>query len=621
MGEKFIYNVRQIIQAHIGDERFGVSELASEIGLSRSQVLRKVKAEAGKSVNQLIREIRLEESVKLIETSDLTASEIAYQVGFSSPSYFNKCFLEQYNVTPGEYKKEKEENNLNESISAKITPKPRLKRKPVLSVIIIFAAAIVGYFLVVNPPEKISTQQASIAVLPLLDLSEEKDKDYLADGITEAITLELSKNKSIRVISRGSSMMYKGEKKLYAEIAEELGVDLLLEGSVLHEAESLRVVVQLIEPFPKEKHIWANSYDQNSSNILQLVGDVSNEIAREISSVVEPGQNNNPNYQVDPKAYDLYLRGRYLWNTQNILYSSLKKALEYLDDATQVDPNFAPAYVTKAETYLAINKLIGDNEEKSVNRKQARAAIEKSFELDNSMAEAYIAMGNLSGKMDWDWEKMKEQVEKGLKIDPNSAEGHVALSNYFVVKGDYTKAIQEALIAEKLDPLNPSVSCLLAERYYINGDYQKSIDKYNQVLELNPNYGFAYNGIGFVYFAIGNEQKGVEVWRKLQDIMGNDAMGSCYDNTDNYKDCFRFFLERATQNAPRFCSNPTIISSIFMLLEEETGAMDYLNIAYRYKNEDLPVALTYPDFSSLYNLPDFKALVEKVGVSIPHLNS
>lgn len=621
MTNVFIHKIKNTILANLHNENFGIGELAKEIGLSRSQVLRKVKAATGKSINQFIREIRLEESAKLIKTSDLNASEIAYQVGFSSPSYFNKCFLDHFGFTPGEYKKKLEEGDVEESNAEQQNSKQEIKTKLVLLVILFIVIAITGYFTVVNSNNNSNLQQSSIAVLPLLDLSKKQDKEYLADGITEAITHELSKNESLRVISRGSAMLYKGENKIYSEIARELGVDLLLEGSVLHEADSLRVVVQLIQPFPKEKHIWANSYIRNSSNILQLVGEVSNEIAGEISSFVKPVDNEGQNYKVDPEAFDLYLRGRHLLNTQKIRYNSLQKALEYLYNAEQIEPSFAPIYVTQAKTYLAINKLIGDNEEKFKNRQKARAAITKSLDLDNSLAEAYITAGNLSGKFDWDWEKTREQIQKGLNIDPNNVEGHIALSNYFVVKGNYAQAIEEALIAEKLDPLNPESSCVLAERYYINGDFQKSIDKYNQVLELNPNYGWAYNGIGFVYFQIGEDKKGVQMWRKLQDIMGNDTLGNCYDKTENYKDCFRFYLEKATQNAPRFCSNPTIISSIHMLLEEKNEAMDYLRIALQYKNEDLPVALTYPEFYPLHSLPEFRELAKKIGVSIPHLSS
>ena len=617
MTESFIDKVKKNILHHISNEKFGVTELASEMGLSRSQVLRKVKASAGKSVNQLIRETRLEEAIKLLRDENLTASEIAYKVGFSSPSYFNKCFLDQFGVPPGEYKKKFEKEDLTELTSINKSIKRSFISKPIFFGFIVIILIITGYFLILNPKTESLNQHSSIAVLPLLNLSENQDKDYLADGITEAITLELSKIESLRVISRGSAMKYKGDKKMYPEIAKELGVDLLLEGSVLRDADSLRVVVQLIEPFPKEKHIWANSYDQRSTNVLQLVGEVSNEIASEISSVVEPKSNEMNTNEIRPEAYDLYLRGRHLWNTQKTRYNSLLKALVYLDEAVRIDPKFAQAYVTQAETYLAINTLISDNEEKFGNREKARQSVKKALELDPSLAEAYITSGNLSGKFDWDWEKMKDLVEKGLNIDPNNPDGHIALSNYYVVKGYYKKAIDEALIAENLDPLNPVTGCAVAERYYIAGNYKQSIEKYNEVLEMDPDYGFALHGIGYVYYYSGDRAKSLNSWLQLQRVMGNDSLAWYYTN-GSLEDGLHFYLKQVKKETPRFCSNPVIISSVQMMVDEKNRAIDYLKIACQYKNEDLPVMITYPDFYSLRNDPAFKEIANKVRVIFPN---
>ncbi|MCE4563068.1 helix-turn-helix domain-containing protein [Maribellus sp. CM-23] len=616
MSEVFSNKVEQIVLTHIQNEKFGVNDLASELGLSRSQVLRKVKATSGKSINQFIREIRLQKGAELLRDKDLTASEIAYQVGFSSPSYFNKCFLDYFGTTPGEYKKQPDLGN-SLVVGREGRGKNRRQRKTALAGGLFVMIILATYFMGVNNNSSQSKYSgASIAVLPLLDLSENNDKEYLADGITEAITLELSQNESIRVISRGSAMKYKGETKLYSEVAKELGVTLLLEGSLLSSKDTLRVVVQLIEPFPEEKHIWANSYDQGAANILELVHNVSSEIAEEIFSVVKPDQKVRKK-KVDAEAYDLYLRGRHLWNSQRTRYYSLQKALEYLDKSIEKDPGFAPAYVTLAETYLAINTLILDNEEKFRNRENARKAIQKAYALDQSLAEVYTTQANLAGKMDWDWELMKDLAAKALKLDPSNVGAHLTLSNYYVVKGAYKWAIDEAATAEALDPVNPAVGCVVAERYYIAGDFEKAIEKYNDVIELNPNYGFAYNGIGFVYFKAGFPDKAVEAWQKLQSILGNDELGKCYDDYA-FQDCFKFYLSKAKQNEPRFCSNPVIISTVEMLIDDEKGALEYLDIAYRYKNEDLPVMLTYPDFYALHASSAFQEIAKGVGVLFPN---
>ena len=609
MGDAFIDRVKKTVLSNIQNEKFGVLDLAKELGFSRSQLLRKIKKTTGSSVNQFIREIRLKEAAKLLLNADFTASEVAYRVGFSSPSYFTKCFLEFYGVTPGEFKKS--EVSVEDFVTySKAGDFRKAHIAIALSVVLILVGFLSVFVLASN-----SETKSSIAVLPLLDLSENQDKEYLVDGLTEAITLELSKNESLRVISRGSAMKYKGENKLYSNIAKDLNVDLLLEGSVLYSSDSLRIVVQLIEPMPKEKHIWQNSYDHNYSDILGLVNDISNEIAKEISLAIEP-QKNELNYKPNFEAYDLYLKGRHILNTQKTREFSLQKALDYLMESIEKDPNFAPAQVSLAETYLAFNSLIGDNEVKLLNRKKAKNAVNKALEIDDTYAEAYITKGNLSGKLDWNWEEMRDLARKGLLLDPNNAKARILLSDYYLVKGNYIKAIEEALLAEKLDPINPYIGCFVAERYYINHEFENSINKYKQVIELNPNYGLAYNSLGHAYLKMGQVDEARDSWIKLQHIMGNNALADCF-NSRSFRECLYFFLEKAKSDTPRFCRNPSLISSVHMLVDENLEALKYLEIAYQNKSEDLPIILTYPDFHPLHNQEEFQKIAEKVGV---HLN-
>lgn len=611
MTTAFINKVKQIIFDNLDNEHFGVIELASKIGISRSQLLRKVKTVTGKSVNRLIREIRLEEGAKLLLKNNFTASEISYKVGFSSPSYFNKCFLDYYGLTPGEYKNNKDNVETNNQLNSNYNSSRKSQKiKIYISVVVITVLTFIIAFIFFNNQN--DEVKPSIAVLPLLDYSKDKNKEYLVDGLTEAITLELSKHEHIRVISRGSPMKYKNKTNLYSRIAKELNVDLLLEGSILYSNDSVRVVVQLIKPFPKEKHLWQNSYDRNTSDILGLVLNVSNEIAEEISKVVEP-KKNRIKRKANPETYDLYLRGRHLLNTQKINESSLIKAVKYLNLAIEKDSTFAPAYITLAESFLALNTLIGDNEQKLKNRKKAKLVVDKALHFDDSYAEAYITKGNLVGKIDWNWEEMKILVEKGLKLDPNNAYAKTLLSNYYLIKGDYSKAIDEAILAQDQDPLNPIIGCLLAERYYINHEYEKSINTYKEVLEFNPNYGFAYHGIGYAYLKMNDVNQAIKSWQKLQYIMGNSLLGDCYQN-NSFNECLSLFLEKATTNTPRFCRNPAIISSVLMMVGNKREAIEYLNIAYQYKSEDLPIMLTYPDFHPLHNQEEFQKIANNIGI-------
>lgn len=291
-------------------------------------------------------------------------------------------------------------------------------------------------------------------------------------------------------------------------------------------------------------------------------------------------------------------------------------AKDYLEKSIKIDPNFAPVYVALTETYISLNKLIGDNLERLINRENARKSIDRAFELDESLAEAYITKGNLVGKFDWNWGKMKEMAEIALKLEPNNTEAHQLLSNYYTITGDYDKAISEATVAHSLDPLNPSMGSLVAERYYIAKEFDKSIKKYNEVLELEPDYGFALNGIGYVYHKKENLDKMITSWRKLQTIMKNDSLGWYYDNK-SLNESLNFYLDKATINTPGFCSNPSVIASIQMMVNNKSNALDFIKVAYQNRNEDLPIMLTYPDFIPLHSNPEFQEIAKNMGLVLP----
>lgn len=612
MGNVFINKVKKTILDNLQDEKFNVGKLADEIGLGRSQILRKVKASTGKSVNQLIKEIRLSESVKLLQKEEFTASEIAYKVGFSSPQYFNKCFHDFYGFPPGEYQNQ----NFQNTIPTQTSRSRFLERylKYISSIIAFIVLMFLGYqflFNSMNENKEANIRKSSIVILPFLNLSENENQEYFSDGITDAITLELSKIDSLRVISRTSSMRFKEENMLSTDIAKELDVDYLLEGSVLHSRDSISVVVQLIKPFPEEKHIWQNSYNGKFENIIQLINIISNEIASEINAIVLPIEEIISVNNVDATAYNLYLKGRYIWNQHSD--KSIANSIKFLKESIEIDSTFAPAYVTLAEAYITLNKFISNNKEKPINREKSRSAINMALALDSALGEAYISKGNILGKFDWNWAGMREMLEKGLKIDPNNAYGHLLLSDYYLLNSNFERAIEEALVAEKLDPLNPMTGRMVGRYFSMINNYEKSIKQYKKVLDIFPNNGSALSELGFVYFINGQKEEAKNCWIKLQEIRGNFEMVKGYKE-DTMENVFRYWLVGALKGASEFCTYPVLIAQVYMLLNENQKALDYLEIAYNNHFESLPVMLFLPDFNNLHNEPRFKKLVNKTGV-------
>ncbi|WP_321346702.1 helix-turn-helix domain-containing protein [uncultured Draconibacterium sp.] len=620
MPELFINKAKQSILDNLENDKFGVSELAAEMGLSRSQFLRKIKSVTGKSANKFIRDIRLEESIALIEKDDHTASEIAYKVGFSSPSYFNKCFHDKYGCTPGDYKKQAAEDG-DSPIETEAPPKPNNRRK-VAGMFLLFIIVTVGFGYwgsKMAKPAQSEPEEIAIAVLPFLDLSEMNNRSHLALGLTDNLITELSKMKGFRVTSRGSAMIFRDSVRIYSEIAEYLGADLLLEGSVLTEDDSMLVNVQLINPFPEEEHIWANQYYQRSTKILQVVSDLSYNIATEILNATQPAQPQELP-EVNGEAHELYQKGRMLWLTQDIRKDKMKDAVEYLSSSIEIDPDFAPAYLTLAECYMALDRLVYDHAEEQVYRTNARAAVDKALELDPFLADAYTTKANLVGKLDWDWEQMKQLAEKALELQPSNSDAHLVLSNYFTVKGEYKNAKSEALTARLLDPLNPRTLSFLAERYYIVGEYEKAITIYNEVLELYPTFGFAMHSLGYVYLQQGLPEKSIEIWTELQDLMRNKPVAEFYRTGASFEDCVKFYMEGALTGQDKYCCNQAVVSGLFMMVDDPQGTIDYLKVAYEVRNEDLPFVLSYPLYYPLHNHPEFQELVNEIGVVLPQSN-
>ncbi|MEJ2112706.1 MAG: helix-turn-helix domain-containing protein [Flavobacteriaceae bacterium] len=615
--KRFLNKIKTIINSNINKEDFGVRELASELGFSRSQTLRKVKALTGNSANHFIRERRLKKAIKLLEEDTYTASEIAYKVGFSSPSYFNKCFHDSFGITPGDYKNHKNHELGKFPKKSKII----LNRKVLIAFILICAAFILIAYTAFqsdskNTPADSMPNESSIAVLPLLDLSKNKNMEYMAVGLTDAITLELSKIKGLRVISRGSTMIFQDSIIPYSRIAEQLNVNLLLEGSVIFNSDSLRITVQLIEPLPKEKHIWANKYEQNSSNIIELANDISTQIASEIGLVFNNISNKSNSSKVNPKAYEYYLKGKFLWQNQNP--ESMQKAISYLNKSIQIDSTFAPSYSCLADCYVIMNKFIQNNEDKLKNRLESRLAannaMNKAIALDGSLAEAYITKGIILGKLDWNWKEMKEMAEKGLELNPSNPYGHILLSKYWAIIGNQDRMLKEAITAEHLDPLNPIITSWVCNSYLLMGKYNEAIEKYHQELELFPNYGLAWNDLGIAYYLLEEKEKAKESWKELHEIMGNYSMAKYYEN-ENFDNSVNHWLLEATAGSKLYCSNPSIIAMAHLFVNQKEEALDYLELAYKYKNEDLPLIMLNPVFKNLYDEPRFINIAHKVGIT------
>ena len=315
MSKGFIDEVRRIVKSNLTNKNFGVRELASTLNLSSSQTLRRVKAATGKSVNQYIREIRLEKAAKLIKETDDTASEIAFKVGFNSASYFNNTFRKYFGITPGEYKiSSKTLDELATQKTERLSSKNSTTKKWVYLIaglLLLF----IGYFLVSRYSEKKHRLPNSIAVLPFKDFSPE-DNQWFSDGISDNILHSLAQMNDISVISFTSSSTYRDSDKKIPEIAKELGVSYVLEGSVTHIDDRIKIITQLIDS--NDNHVWSKEYNESFDDLIGIQNNVAHEVMKQLQITLSPQEENTllklPTENME--AYSLFLKGRLVDNSR-----------------------------------------------------------------------------------------------------------------------------------------------------------------------------------------------------------------------------------------------------------------------------------------------------------------
>ncbi|HWT84062.1 MAG TPA: hypothetical protein VN648_35365, partial [Candidatus Methylomirabilis sp.] len=295
----------------------------------------------------------------------------------------------------------------------------------------------------------------SIAVLPLQNLSGITDEDYFAAGMTEQLITELAQIRELRVISRQSVMQYKGSNKPAPEIARELQVDALVEGSTLREGDRVRITAQLIRAHP-ERHLWSHAYDGDLRNVLALQSEVAQAIVREIRVKTTPQDKIRlaASRPINPEAYEAYLKARYFWSRWG---SDTGKAVDYFEKAIEKDPTYAPAYSGLA---MCFSSQLFWRRPQEVYPK-ARTAVSKALELDDSLAEAHAALAYTKLLYDWDWPGAEREFRRALELDPNSPDTDFAYSNFLTMMGRFDEAIAVARHGLSVDPLSLTMNAQL----------------------------------------------------------------------------------------------------------------------------------------------------------------
>ncbi|UXP32320.1 helix-turn-helix domain-containing protein [Reichenbachiella agarivorans] len=436
----FLQKVVAVIEGNLADENFGVSELSEQINMSRSNLLRKVKQETGESVSILIRNVRLHNAKHLLKDDALTISEIAYQVGFSSTSYFTKCFRELYGYTPGEEGNRAKQEETQEVVENSRSPQ---HKKSKITALVIAVAALVAaiLWLLPNDEQEIAAKPIkSIAVLPFKNDSADTTNIYFMNGLMEAILDNFQKIEAIKVTSRTTVEKYRNVDITIPELSKELNVSYFIEGSGQKIGDEILLTIQLIEA-PSDKHLWSKRYKRQLKDVFDLQSEVAKSIASEINAIITPEEQKRiekiPTHNL--VAYDYYLKGLALLNDKT--GTGLAEGVEQFKKAIQEDGQFANAYAYVAISYYYLDIFMAEPK----YTEELKNYADKAMMIDAEAGESLIAR-SLYYMQIRDFTKAVESFEEVLEYYPNTAWIHNFLSNiYGVILPDTEKYLTHAL--------------------------------------------------------------------------------------------------------------------------------------------------------------------------------
>jgi len=488
-------------------------------------------------------------------------------------------------------------------------------RKLQLAVLAVGAAAlglVLGYFFVGRRARKAPEKFQSIAVLPLLNLSQNSEQDYLVDGMTDQLITDLARASPLRVISRTSTMQYKGTHKSLPEIAEDLNVDAIVEGSILPSQQSVRITAQLLDA-RTDRHLWAQSYERSSQDLLAMQGEVARDIAHEIVATLNPASYGTHEHKVNAEAYDEYLHGRFLWNRRTL--GDLEKSIDYYRQAIQLAPDFAPAYVALGNAYAVIS--IRGGPPPSVSYPRAREAAEKALQLDDSLAEAHALLGEVRVNYDHDWEGGEKEFRQAVQLNPNYATAHHWYAAYLASMKRPQAAQAEIDKAAMLDPLSLIINEARGEIRYLARDPNSAIKLCLHAQELDPNFAETYLCLGKAYEQQRQFREADASFKRAVDLSGRNP-GPLMMQAHAYalsgrKDLATAAIDRFFSSKHGYISNSDV-AAVYCAMGQPSQAMTWLEKANVNREEGLNRLAVEPLFDGCRQDTRFQALIQRLGL-------
>src|SRR5437016_2145663 len=452
----------------------------------------------------------------------------------------------------------------------------------------------------------------SIAVLPFDNLSRDPDNAYFAEGVQDEILTRLAKVADLKVISRTSTQHFKSAPENLPQIAKQLGVTNILEGSVQKAADQVRVNVQLINAIT-DAHVWADTYDRKLTDIFAVESEIAKNIAETLQARLSGSEKTSiaKTPTVNPEAYELYLKGRFFWNKRT--GTDLRKAIDYFNQAIAKDPNYALAYVGLADSYLLLSSYAAVSPAESLP--PARSALKKALELDDSLAEAHASFGLLT-TLELDLHRALDELKRAVELKPNYATAHHWLALAHLTLAQFDSAISEAKRAIELDPLSLVINADTSWIYFSARRYDEAEAQVRKTLEIGPQFFLAHYYLGEVLQFKAHLSEAIAEFQKAFEL-NNDPyslamLGQAYAR-NGQRDEAQKILARLNEEAKSHYVAPYALALVQIGLDDKDRAIEELDHAYREQETNYLFGIKVdPMLDDLRGDPRFEALVRRV---------
>jgi TolB-like protein/AraC-like DNA-binding protein len=636
----FLKKLTEITESNLTNVQFGVSELAREMGMSRSNLHRKVSNLLKISISQFISKVRLEKAMDILKQGRVKISEVAFDCGYHSVAYFTKCFREYYGFPPGEVEKryiteyndlEINQNYIQDSVFLpKLSAlfKGRIKNgivRKLASGGIMIIVSLISFFIYqrisadsFHSKSDILNADNSIAVLPFKNLNQDYEYEYYSTGVVEAINRHLSQITDFKVISLTSTDRYRASNKSAREIGEDLSVSHLLEGSIQRHENFVRLEVRLIN-VETESQIWAENYDRELKDIIHTQSEIAGQVVLALKNTLSPEEKEVLNQRLteNAEAYDLYLKG--IYENRTYTRSGNNRAMEYFQQAIAQDSNYALAYAGLAVSTLARAAIFGAELSAVEALRQAKIFIDKALSLDSELIEANLWNGFYLLYNNWDFEGTEQAYKKSIVTD--YADALAVYADYL----NFTRRHEEALeIAQRLNQIHPYYpnSRMILTLYYL-GRYTEAEEFAQSRMKLFKNY-YTLDSYGFLKLNTGSYPEAIQLFQRVLEIEGVRYprilgwMGAAYARAGQKGKALELIEELKAILAESNAGSPAFfIAVIFAALDEKESALSYLKRALNDREMEVPWLISEPQFFALHGIPAFQGLIQKVGFNWP----